>query len=138
MRTAGFTLIELLVSLAIVALLIVVALPHLPAGLTASEFTGAARELTAALRQARSLSLSRNRDIAFTVDRAAGRYRFAGRGSDLADGVGIALPGSEDDVVWFFPDGTASGGRIVLSRDGARIVIAVDEMTGRVSRVERP
>ena len=138
MRAAGFTLVELLVSLAIVALLIALALPHLPAGLTASEFTGSARELTAALREARSLSLNRNRDVAFTIDRAAGRYGFDGRGSDLAAGIGIALSGSENDVVWFFPDGTASGGRIVLSRDGARIVIAIEEMTGRVNRVDGP
>ena len=138
MRAAGFTLVELLVSLAVVALLIALALPHLPAGLTRSEFATSGRELTAALREARSISVNHNRDVAFAFDGAAGRYRFEGRESELAAGTGIALAGVTGDVLWFFPDGTASGGRIVLRRGEARLVIAVDEMTGSVVRVGTP
>jgi len=137
---AGFTLLELLVSLAVAALLVTLVLPHMPAGLTAGEFAGAARELTAALREARSIAVNRNRDIAFAFAFAdgPGGYRFAGRESTFPAGIRVALAGGDGRVMWFFPDGTASGGEILMSRGEARIVIAVDEMTGSVARADLP
>jgi type II secretion system protein H len=64
----GFTLIELMVVLAVLALLLTVAVPFFPKALPGAEIKGAARELAAGLRTARSRAITLNREVGFTLD----------------------------------------------------------------------
>jgi general secretion pathway protein H len=141
-QTAGFTLIELLVVLGILALALAVALPMLPGAADRTALRAAAAEITAGLRETRSLALARGRSAAFTLDTARRVYR-------IGDGAAWrALPASVatilftatrerlDDVtgeIRFFSDGSSTGGGVHLAQGKAEDEIRVDWLTGRVS-----
>ena len=140
--TAGFTLIELLVVLGILALALAAALPMLPGAADRAALRAAASEITAGLRETRSLALVRGRSAALLLDAARHVYR-------VGDGtVWHALPASVSAVLFtatrerltaaagdirFFSDGSSTGGGILLAQGDATTEIRVDWLTGRVS-----
>lgn len=137
----GFTLLELLVVLAVIGLLAALAAPRLAGMLPDAALDAGARELQAGLREARSLALRRNRDVAFTLDGAANRYRVGagGGGGRLPGTFAITLITATGEVqaedrgsIRFFPDGGSTGGRITLAGPGGEREIHVDWLTGRV------
>lgn len=141
----GFTLIELVVVLVVIGL-VFVAVPRLiGGGAPALETRAAAREIAAALRRARSDAIRDNREVAVVVDTAAGAYAIgeAGAWHALPERVRLSVETAaselrDEDVagVRFFPDGSASGGRITVMREGQRYHVMLDWLTGQVSIVE--
>ena len=137
----GFTLIELLVVLVIIGLLLSLApaaFHRLAPGL---EMKSAAREVAGLLREARSLAIRDNREMAVIVDTEDKFYRLEKgarfRELDEALTVSLVTAASEqlDETVGrirFFPDGTSTGGRVTLSRDERKFHITVDWLTGQV------
>src|SRR5512139_1011495 len=73
-RAAGVTLIELLVVLALMAVLATIALPMLGPGVSTTAMKGAARELAAGLRQARSEAMAQRHETLVTIDLAGRRF----------------------------------------------------------------
>jgi len=132
---SGFTLFELLVVLSILAVLSVVVVPKLT-DRSAVELESTARALASDLRRARSEAVTRNRSVALFVDRKAGRFGL------LGDSARRRLPGSvhielftarsEPGAIRFFPDGSATGGRITVRARGRGFLLDVDWFTGRV------
>jgi prepilin-type N-terminal cleavage/methylation domain-containing protein len=100
----GFTLLELLAVLLIAAAAIALVMPQLTGGRAPLAQRASAQELASALRNTRSEAIARNREVAFVVP---------------ADG----------DVIRFFPDGSSSGGRVLLGGS----VVEVDRLTGKVT-----
>ncbi len=139
-RERGFTLLELLVVLAIVALVVVIALPRIGAGLPGAALDAGARRIAAGLNEARSLAVVRNRAVRFTLNGAAKRFTVGGgAGAPLPATLGITLitgaaevVGAAQGSIRFFPDGSSTGGRIVLSGRGGTRTIEVDWLTGRI------
>lgn len=138
----GFTLIELTVALAIAALLLVAVMPNGAHRYGAVELRGSARDVAAALRLTRSRAITANREAEFALDLANAVYRPAGAAAPVAlpRGVSIVLFSAEDErlsgtvgAIRFFPDGSSSGGDVVLSRGGERYDVLVDWLTGGVS-----
>jgi general secretion pathway protein H len=139
---AGFTLIELLVVLGILALVLAAALPMLPGAADRAALRAAASEIAAGLREARSLALSRGRSAALTLDTARRIYRI-GEGTTwhaLPATIGAELFTAAreqlTDVtgnIRFFPDGSSTGGGIMLAQGKAAYEVRVDWLTGRVS-----
>lgn len=140
-RTDGFTLLELLVVLAIVALMTAIAAPRFAAALPGAELDSGARKLAAGLREARSLAVSTNRAVPFTLRGGANLYTI-GRGGEsrqLPGKLAITLvtgrreiSGANQGSIRFFPDGSSTGGRIELNGAGGKRSIEVDWLTGRI------
>jgi general secretion pathway protein H len=138
----GFTLLELLVVMAVLSLLLTTVPPLLSRALPGAELRGAAQQVTAGLRQARGRAIATGRDTALVLDLEARWFQVEGvqRRRPLPEGVGLRLTTAESEVaarrrgrVRFYPDGSSSGGRIILARAGRRWVVDVDWLTGRVT-----
>jgi general secretion pathway protein H len=138
---AGFTLLELLVVLGVLTVVIAVALPHLPRGAEAAVVRAAAASVADGLRESRGLAIRGNRPVLFSLDVAARRWVVqGGRSGDLSQDLALALEtdrrllqSREAGAIRFFGDGSATGGRIVLSSGGVRATVTVDWLTGRVA-----
>lgn len=139
---AGFTLIELLVALTILALVASVTAPALGRALDRARLHASTRTLVQALRQTRYKAQSTYIEAAFTVDVAAGNLAASGHVGDLplpADASLTLLTADEEQIdsttgsIRFFPDGSSTGGNIVLAHAGVERRIRVDWLTGRIS-----
>jgi general secretion pathway protein H len=105
----GFTLLELLVVLLIALSAVAVAVPLLSSTRSAVALKAKARELAFTLRSARSEAIRQHREV--TVEVPGGR-------------------------IGFYPDGSSSGGRVLLGAAAVSPVVEVDEVTGRVVILE--
>ena len=139
----GFTFLELMVVLGILALLGALAVPQLAAarGPTAERI---ARDLVTSLRDARLAAITQHRMSIFFLDLAQHSYGI--------EGVAAArrLPADSHLEMWtvadraaatrgtveFYPQGGASGGRILVERGGKRSLVTVDWLDGSVVRAE--
>lgn len=139
----GFTLVELLVVLAIAGLLLAVTPPLITAALPGVELKAAARRTAGALRLTRETAIAEGRPAAFVLDIEQHRYRIegAGRARDgaLPAGIDLKLVAAEDEMrgetvgaVRFFPDGTSTGGRVILSRGERGYQVGVNWLSGRI------
>jgi general secretion pathway protein H len=137
----GFTLLELLVVIAILALGLTLVVPSLSSARAGMAVRGAAYELAAHLRSARAAAREKNMEHALTIDVERRRYWVervaAPRQLPRGVAVDLTVPASErfgpgTAGVRFFPDGSASGARIVLDDGRSAAAIHVDWLTGDV------
>ena len=143
----GFTLLELVVALAIAAILFAVVVPVAMHRQGHSTLARSAKDLGTALRLTRSRAIADDRPAALLVDVANALYRPAGaaRPSVFPRGTLVRLMTTEDEalsgtigIIRFYPDGSSTGGGVVLSLGLDRYEILVDWLTGGVSLHERP
>lgn len=143
----GFTLIELLVVLAIMAMLLLIAMPPIWSVLPKMEAKSGAREVAAALREARSRAIMSNREVTFSLD--VNQHYFAVSGDKkihvLPKDVNLSLYTAQEELIAetsgnirFFPDGSSTGGRIGLSSSNAKSSynVTVNWVTGQVEIIE--
>jgi len=140
--TAGFTLLEMLIVMTIMALVALIAVPLLgrPSNTLLLETT--ARDLAGALRLTRAAAIARNVDIALDID--VDRHTFRSDAIPLqsfASGIVAELTVAEPERVTsshgafrFFPDGSSTGGDIVLHLQGMEARICVNWLTGEARR----
>lgn len=142
----GFTLIEMLVVLTVAALIVGLALPRLTGAEEKATLRTAAREVAAALRNTRSLAMTRGQTQAFVIDTAKGAFRagLAAPGQ-LPHGVQLALvtvtadrDSTSQGRIQFFADGSSTGGGVLLAAGKTRSKVLVDWLTGRISVAEGP
>jgi general secretion pathway protein H len=141
---AGFTLLELMAVLALMALLLGLVLPSLLHSWEREKNRATLRELTAALRTARSEAVTRSRTVRLFLNLKTGRYRL--EGSDHG-GVLTGVSLSDARLVWqdleksqgyiaFYGDGSSSGGKLALVEPrGRRYLVEVKPITGKVSMI---
>lgn len=120
---AGFTLVELLVALTLVALLAAVALPRVQALLVPS-IEQTTRRVALAVRDQRTAAMLSGRMVVVT---GAALVPLLPAGT-VVEAAEPAEPG-----ILFFPNGSSSGGRIVLAAWDGRRAVEVDWLTGRVT-----
>ena len=138
---AGFTLIEMLVVLAILAFSFVFVAGYRPPWSRGLEIDATVATLATELRLVRSEAIAANRAAAFEVDVAGRRYRGASASArELPARMAVELTtiigerqSSGAGSIRFYPDGSSTGGRIVLAEGTRRVAIGVDWLTGRVS-----
>ena len=138
----GFTLIELLVVMAILALMLVLVPPMFSGGLSTATLRGAARDVAAGLRRARSEAITLNQGIGFRLDLEARSFTIGD------DKTALSLPSDVDLVLFtatsetigdqagaiqFFADGSSTGGGITLIDEDRKYEVMVDWLTGRVT-----
>jgi len=139
--SAGFTLIELIVTFAILGLALLLIAGYRPPWSGGLSVEGTAAELAAELRLARSEAIARNHQVAFDLDTTGHRYRVGAGAPRLLPGdLSVELltiagerQGAGAGDILFNPDGSSSGGRILLAKTSRRVAVGVDWLTGRVS-----
>jgi general secretion pathway protein H len=139
-RARGFTLVELLVVMAIAAV-VMTAVPTLfSAAFPGLEMKSAARRTAATLRLARESAIRRGEETTVLVDLEQHRLTLAGyRALSLPERLSLRLDAASSELIdeqrgaiRFFPDGSSTGGRLVLSHDGHGYQIGVIWLTGRI------
>jgi prepilin-type N-terminal cleavage/methylation domain-containing protein len=132
----GFSLIELVITLVILGIIIATALPSYLQWRDNLDFKTTAREVVAALREARSRAITNNQPHQVIFDSANKQYRLADftTWTSLAPDVILYTgPTTTPYVVQYNPNGTSSGGTInVQDPDGAQHFQIVVNTTGRV------
>lgn len=140
-RGGGFTLLELVVVLAILVLMASLVPPLVSSAVPGAELKGAARELAAALRNARSQAITRNREVTVHLNVKTRRYRVTGhkQAFSLPDDLKLSVYGASSESpsaviggIRFFPDGSSTGGRITVAKNGLTYQVNVDWLLGRV------
>jgi general secretion pathway protein H len=139
-RTGGFTLLEMLVVIIVLALMIGIVLAAKPAESPAASLESAVDRVAGTLRLARGEAIASDRQVLVKFDPVAQTVQVGtGPAARLAAGATMAAgPAYQPLRVIFAPDGTASGGPIVLAAGDLRREIDINWMTGEVTegRVE--
>lgn len=141
MKQAGFTLIELLIVIVIIALGAAVAAPNIGSGNQTASINGAAREMASALRFARGHALTHRKESVFLLNLEDNTYQLTDRKKvySIAKDIAITLDAAQSQVldvnqggIRFFPDGSATGGRITLELGENKRQLDVNWLTGQV------
>ena len=136
--TAGFTLIELLVCLVVIGIIATVGVPRL-LDLSGQRLRTAARTLSADLRVLRSQAIRQQHLTSLSVNKQG--YILLSQNQpwtsseDVVFTMRPTLPnllGSTSDTIDFFPDGSSSGGTVLLFRGGAVMAVTVSWSDGSV------
>jgi general secretion pathway protein H len=131
---------ELLVVLAIAALAMSAVPPLFSAAMPGVEMKAAARRTLTSLRLARELAIRQGTDLALVVDVEARRLELPGhRSLSLPGRLDIKLEAADREMIddWrgairFFPDGSSTGGRVILASGDSGYQVGVSWLTGRV------
>ncbi|EXJ17112.1 GspH/FimT family pseudopilin [Imhoffiella purpurea] len=136
----GFTLVELLVVM-VIAALVMAATPSLfSAALPGLEMKSAARRTASTLRMARESAIRQGADAALTVDLEHHRLDLPGyRSLVLPKGLSLRLEAASSEMIddqrgriRFFPDGSSTGGRILILNGNHGYQVGVTWLTGRI------
>lgn len=138
----GFTLIELMVVLAVLAIITILALPYSSRSAEGRRLVAFSQVVAVALRQARLEAISGNVEtvVRFDLDRRvviAGAHK---RVVIIPEDVTLTIITSSGELkereagFRFYPDGSATGGHILLKRGGEQWTVAVNWLTGHVAR----
>ena len=157
-RQTGFTLLELLVVLVLLGIIAVLVAPGLGGSLDNAKLKAAGRELLAALRVQRSEAIAQGRIITLRFSGDESSYRIDGESVHLAEGLSVvyqaasgpaiegvqssasllntALPGTGNNDLAFYPDGSSSGAFLQLRLGEGLRYIRIDWLTGTVSLLD--
>ncbi|MBW2370404.1 MAG: GspH/FimT family pseudopilin [Deltaproteobacteria bacterium] len=103
-RTSGFTLIELMIVIAIIAIMIVLAVPKTSNWIALNRYNGAARDILSTMRKARLVAVEENREVVLAFDPVNDTCRvFVDDGAGSGD---LDLNGIPDNAGNFIQDGT--------------------------------
>ena len=114
----GFTLLEMLVVIAVMAVILLLVTGYGPPRSHRLETMAAAQNVAGTLRADRGQAIAQGRAVRFTLPR-------------LPKDVSATIEAPPGGIV-FAPDGSASGGRVLLQNDGQSAVISADWLTGQV------
>jgi general secretion pathway protein H len=129
------------VVLALASLLIAIVPPLISSAFPGVELKAAARRVASGLRLAREEAIRSGRDAAFVIDVEDRVFEVDGgyRRSKLPDDLEVKLEAAESEMlnahaggVRFYPDGSSTGGRIVLAYSDRGYQIGVQWLTGRI------
>ncbi len=132
----GYTLLELLIVVVILGLALTLAANAAPWRRIGRDPATAAATLAGALRTARAVAIATGRPATFAIEPADGRWVAPTAAGRLPRGIAIAFHGPVArgwGRIVFSPDGSATGGQMLLARGAARAGVAVDWLTGRIS-----
>jgi len=144
-HSSGFTLIEIMIVLAILALSLTIALTHGPSHSARLEMRAGAAQFADVLRRAQSQAILSGRVVNVVIDPR--KHEFAADKTparDFAANTDVSiLPGTmalphDQSLIRFAPDGSASGGGIILSGQHHKFRVEVEWLTGTVKVSDAP
>jgi general secretion pathway protein H len=151
-------LLELVVVLVLLGIIAVLVAPGLGGSLENAKLKAAGRELLAALRVQRSEAIAQGRIITLRFSGDESSYRIDGESVRLAEGLSVvyqaatgaaiegvqssafllntALPGTGNNDLAFYPDGSSSGALLQLRLGEGLRYIRIDWLTGAASLLD--
>ena len=141
MNSAGFTLLELLLVLVIMALTVGVVGAKFSSALEGVRWKRSAWELVGVMRSSRGLAVTEGRVIDFSVNPQTRQYQWSDEPPrDWPAGISLDLqtgnwtpPDGALEAIYFYPDGSSSGGSVAVISPRGDIMISVNWLTGGVS-----
>ncbi len=132
---SGFTLIEMIVVVAVLALAATLVLARGPMRSATVDLRAASRTIAAEMRTARAQAIGQDRVLVFTLDAGHRDYGIEkGPRHDLPRGITVVAENPDAvEKIRFRPDGSSSGGLMVLGEGERHISIETDWLTGAVS-----
>jgi general secretion pathway protein H len=142
-RSRGFTLLEMLAVILLIGIAAAAVSVSVSQGLAAARVRAASGELAAALRATRAQAIVQGRQQIFELDTHDGTYHGAdGRTVRLPKGMQLSITSAKEDQpnahtgrIRFFPDGSSTGGHIVMKRGTRQWRVDVAWLTGAISVV---
>lgn len=139
----AFTLLEMLAVILLIGIAAAAVAVAVSQGLSSARVRAASVELAAALRATRAQAIVKGKDQTFDLDIKAASYHAAGGHEvKLPQGMRLSITSAREDQpdnhtgrIRFFPDGSSTGGHIVLQRGERRWQVNVAWLTGAVSVV---
>jgi general secretion pathway protein H len=142
MGERGFTLLELLVVIAIIGVVLAFVPGFVLRGQPGLDVDVAARSIADALREARSQAVLQNREQLFALDVEERLFRAGQQRApvQIDKGIEVTFQTARSELmsdtigqIRFFPDGSATGGRIGLTLEGQHAEVVVDWLSGLIS-----
>ncbi len=115
----GFTLLEMLITIAVMGLMMLLIAYYAQPHSHRLEAERAAQRVAALMRQDRGLAIATGQPVRFTLP-------------PLPGWLSITAQIPKNGLV-FEPDGSSSGGAILLASLGMRSLVSADWLTGRIS-----
>jgi general secretion pathway protein H len=142
---SGFSLLEIIVVVGLIALVMSFAAYTLNRQLPGQQLRSSAKELAAELRFAKSQAMVTGEAQTFQINANTREWIGAkNHAGELPDSLEIIATTAKREqpqdgvaAIKFFPDGAATGGRIVLQHDTAKWQVDVKWLTGEVT-VSKP
>ena len=140
---SGFTLIEVMVAMTVATLLLAVAPLAYNKVYDAMSYQRLVQDMQSGLRGARIRAMLAGEEVQFLLDAGGQRFGQGGRTmKPLPSGVKLDAIVAESDpvdrkvgIIRFYPDGSATGGSVLLIRDtGQGVRLRVDWMLGRITQ----
>ncbi|WP_316369353.1 GspH/FimT family pseudopilin [Candidatus Thiodiazotropha sp. CDECU1] len=143
----GFTLIEVMLTLVVLALLVSLTPPLFQKAFPSLKLKAATRDLAQEIRYIQQTAILTGVPSKVQFDLQNNAYQSdhvnGGEVRHLPDGLNFASDNSRSSaigesvmVLEFFPDGSSSGGLLILDNGGRRFAISVDWLTSRVRVVD--
>ncbi len=136
----GFTLLELILVLVVAAVTAMVAVPNLQPAIASMQLKSATSDVASGLRNTRGKALSRGHEEEFVLNVNQHYYKVPGRHKPYSLPPDVKLELFTADFLMsegqgsiiFYPDGSASGGRVTLKGAGKTRLIDVNWLTGGI------
>jgi len=138
----GFTLIEMLIVLAIAGIVMGTLVPSFGPAIARAQLYSASRDVASALRHTRGQAMIRGEDALFELNTVNHSYRVSGRPKlyRLPPGIELGLFTTSTETldegtgrIRFFPDGSATGGRVSLITAKQTRVVDINWLTGEIT-----
>ena len=138
---AGFTLLEMLIVLVISSIVMAALIPNFGPAIARAQLYSATRDVASALRHTRGQAMLTGQDALFELNTEQHLYRVTGRPKvyKLPPEVQLGLITTTTETldegtgrIRFFPDGSATGGRVTLIANRQTRVVDVNWLTGEV------
>jgi general secretion pathway protein H len=117
-RDSGFTLLEMIVVIAVMGIAMLLIAGFGPPHSHRLETQVAAQQVAEAMRDARGRAIAQGQPVAVVLPR-------------LPVWLSVSIQAPPGGIV-FLPDGSASGGRVLLGGDRQDVAVTADWLTGRV------
>jgi general secretion pathway protein H len=136
----GFSLLELIIVVVMIGLLFSIAAVSVGRSVTGAEIRNAHRAVTAGLRHTRGQAIVQREQQVFLVDADANSWQASGEAPvRLPEGMAITLNTARSELtgenaggIRFFPDGSSTGGSVVLSSGEREWHVSVGWLTGEI------